>query len=59
MNYSLFIMVMKEMMSMEEKGQPGEASAASPSYPHSLQIYIIYFVFLSHPIVKYPKGSYI
>jgi hypothetical protein len=30
MNYSVFIMVLKEMMSMESKGQPGAASAASP-----------------------------
>jgi hypothetical protein len=29
MNYSLFIMVMKEMMSMEAKGQPGAAPATS------------------------------
>jgi hypothetical protein len=30
MNYFLFIMVMKEMMSMEVKGQHGVALAASP-----------------------------
>jgi hypothetical protein len=30
MNYSLFIMVLKEMVSMEVKGQPGAAPAASP-----------------------------
>jgi hypothetical protein len=36
MNYSLFIMVMKEMMLMEAKRQRGAALAASPSYPHSL-----------------------
>jgi hypothetical protein len=30
MNYSLFIMVTKEMVSMEVKGQQGMALAASP-----------------------------
>jgi hypothetical protein len=30
MNYSLFIMVLKEMMSMDSKGKPGEAPEASP-----------------------------
>jgi hypothetical protein len=29
-NYSLFIMLLKEMISMESKGQPGAASVASP-----------------------------
>jgi hypothetical protein len=29
-NYSLFIMVLKEMMLMESRGQPGAALAASP-----------------------------
>jgi hypothetical protein len=29
-NYSLFIMLLKEMVSMESKGTPGAASAASP-----------------------------
>jgi hypothetical protein len=29
MNYLLFIMVLKKMVSIELKGQPGEASAAS------------------------------
>jgi hypothetical protein len=30
MNYSLFIMVIKEMVPMEVKRQPGAAQAASP-----------------------------
>jgi hypothetical protein len=30
MNYSLFIMVLKEMLSMELKGQLGAALVASP-----------------------------
>jgi hypothetical protein len=29
-NYSLFIMVLKEMMSMESRGQPRAAPAAAP-----------------------------
>jgi hypothetical protein len=29
-NYSLFIMLLKEMVLMESKGQPGAAPAASP-----------------------------
>jgi hypothetical protein len=36
MNYFLFIMVMKEMISMEVKEKPGVALTASPSYLHSL-----------------------
>jgi hypothetical protein len=35
-NYSLFIMLLKEMVSMELKGQHGAALAASPFYPCSL-----------------------
>jgi hypothetical protein len=35
-NYSLFIMLLKEMVSMESKEQPGVAPAASPSYPRSV-----------------------
>jgi hypothetical protein len=30
MKYSIFIMVMKEMVLMEAKGQPGAALVASP-----------------------------
>jgi hypothetical protein len=30
MNYSLFIMVMKVMISMEAKGKPGAAQGAAP-----------------------------
>jgi hypothetical protein len=30
MNYSLFIMMVKEMVSMEANGQPGAAPAAPP-----------------------------
>jgi hypothetical protein len=29
MNYSLFIMMVKEMVSMEERGQPGAALTSS------------------------------
>jgi hypothetical protein len=36
MNYSLFVMVLKEMVSMEAKGKLGAALAASSSYPRSL-----------------------
>jgi hypothetical protein len=36
MNYSLFIMVMKEMVPMEAKGQPGAAVQRLPSYPWSI-----------------------
>jgi hypothetical protein len=36
MNYSIFIMVLKEMVSMESKGQPGAALELPPSYPRSL-----------------------
>jgi hypothetical protein len=35
-NYSLFIMLLKEMVSMDFNGQRGAAPAVSPSYPQSL-----------------------
>jgi hypothetical protein len=37
-NYSLFIMLLKEMMSIESKGEPGAAPAASPLHPLSLKL---------------------
>jgi hypothetical protein len=43
MKYSLFIMVMKEMMSMEAKGQMGAAPAASPLL--SSQYSDLYYMF--------------
>jgi hypothetical protein len=36
MNYYLFIMVMKEIVSMDAKGQPGAASVVSLPYPYNL-----------------------
>jgi hypothetical protein len=60
MNHSLFIMVLKEMVSMESNWPVGAAPVASPSYPCSLQIRIVYFVFLHDPVAKSPeKGGYI
>jgi hypothetical protein len=58
MNYSLFIMVMKEMMSMEEKGQPRAATAASPLQSSQFaDLYCVFSVSLSpHP--KIAQGSY-
>jgi hypothetical protein len=44
-NYSLFIMVLKEMMSMESKGQPGEAPTASPLLSsQSAYLYCVFHV---------------
>jgi hypothetical protein len=37
---------------MELKGQPGASSVASPSYLRNLQIGIMYFMFLRHPVAK-------
>jgi hypothetical protein len=47
MDYSHFIMVMKDMMSMEAKGQPGAALAAYPLL--SLQSLDLYYVFSISP----------
>jgi hypothetical protein len=58
-NYSLFIMLLKEMVSMESKGQPGAAPAVSPSYPRCLQIRMACFVFSASPVPKSPNGGYI
>jgi hypothetical protein len=59
MNYSLFIMVLREIVSMEMKGQLGAASVAFPSYPRTLQICIVYFLFLHRLVAKSPEGGYI
>jgi hypothetical protein len=46
MNYSLFIMVMKKMMSLEAKGQSGVAHAASPLlFSDSSDLYCVFFVY--------------
>jgi hypothetical protein len=45
MNYSLYIMVLKEMVSMESKVQSGAVVAVSPLLS-SQSIHIVYFVFL-------------
>jgi hypothetical protein len=51
MNYSLFIMVVKEMVLMETKGQPRVAQRLL-FYPPSLQIHVVYSLFLCLPIAK-------
>jgi hypothetical protein len=51
MNYSLFIMVLKEMVSMEGKGQPGAAPAMSPLL--SLQSIDLYCVFHVSPMLPH------
>jgi hypothetical protein len=61
LNHSLYIMLLKEMASMESRRQPGAAPKASPlpSYPSSLQTRMVYFVLLRRPATKSPKGSFI
>jgi hypothetical protein len=50
MNYSLFIMVIKEMMSMEAKRQRGTALAASPLLSsQSLDPYCVLSISLPPP----------
>jgi hypothetical protein len=45
MNYSRFIMMMKEMMSMEVKGQSGAALAAYPLLSsQSLDLYYVFSI---------------
>jgi hypothetical protein len=59
-NYSLFIILLKEMMSMESKGQLGAAPAASPLLSsQSSDLYCVFRVSLSpsHEIIK--EGVYI
>jgi hypothetical protein len=54
-NYSLFIMLLKEMMSMESKGQPGAALTASPLQSlQSSDLYCVFCVSLSpsHKIIE-------
>jgi hypothetical protein len=56
MNYSLFIMVMKEKMSMEAKGQPGADLATSPLLSsQSSDLYFIFYVSLP-PHRKIARG---
>jgi hypothetical protein len=57
-NYSLLIMLLKEMMSMESKGKPGAAPAASPLLSsQSLDPYGVFHVSLPPPH-KIAKGGY-
>jgi hypothetical protein len=47
MNYSIFIMVIKAMMLMKGKGQPGTASTTSPLLILALlELYRVFFVSL-------------
>jgi hypothetical protein len=49
-NYSLFIMLMKEMVSMESKGKPGAAPAASPLLSsQSSEQFCVFYVSLPPP----------
>jgi hypothetical protein len=59
MNYFLFIMMMKEMISMEAKGQPGATPAVYPLL--SLQSSDWYCVFSDSPLPPHEiaKGIYI
>jgi hypothetical protein len=59
MNYSLFIKMVKEMVSMEPKGKPGVTPAAYPSYPCILQICIVYSLFLHFPSRKSWKRTHV
>jgi hypothetical protein len=49
MNYFLFIMMTKGMVSMEVERQPGAALIASPLLYFSLQIYFVLFVSMPAP----------
>jgi hypothetical protein len=53
MNYSILIMVLMEMVSMEANGQLGRL----PSYPYSLQIHIVYFVFFRRHVTRSHGGG--
>jgi hypothetical protein len=58
--YSLFIMLLKEMVSMELKGQPGAAPAASSLLSLQSSDRMMCFVFLHCPLTKSPEeGVYI
>jgi hypothetical protein len=56
MNYSIFIMEMKETMSMEENGQPGAALAAPPLLSsQSLDLFRVFTVPMPPPR-EIPRG---
>jgi hypothetical protein len=46
MNYTLFIMMGKEMVSMEEKRQLAASLAASPLLSSQSDLYCVFYVFL-------------
>jgi hypothetical protein len=58
-NYSVFIMLLKEMELMEMRGNPERLRQRLPTYRRSLQISFMYSVLLCCPIVKSPDGSFI
>jgi hypothetical protein len=59
MKYSLFIVVMKETMSMEAKGQMGAAPAASPLLSSQYSdLYYILFVSMS-PCREIARRTYL